>query len=176
MIRGRGEQQGGFARRHVDETVRDAAGSEGHATAGAERGGWTILRRSAEILDDEGLETDPDFRSAWIDGFVTIRLKVDPADPYSSFQNDALADHDLQPEVDELDPSEENPYSEAELIDDDENTPITDALTSPAGNQGVIEIPVAAPTDPPPSVMAPGDPVRRISSIASANRGSSVCC
>jgi hypothetical protein len=141
------------------------------ALAGAERRGWAIMRRIAEALDDQGLETDPDFRSAWIDGLISIKLKVDPNTEDVSAEHVATPNSDMADEDEELDPFSEDPCPDVETANEDGEDPIADDLNSPDGNQGVIEIPVAAPIDPPSSVMAPGDPVRRISSMASANRG-----
>jgi CBS domain-containing protein len=141
------------------------------ALAGAERRGWAIMRRIAEALDDHGLETDPDFRSAWIDGLISIKLKVDPNAEDISAEHVATPNSDMVEEEKELDPFSDDPYPDVEIANEDGEAPIADDLNSPDGNQGVIEIPVAAPIDPPTSVLAPGDPVRRIASIASANRG-----
>jgi CBS domain-containing protein len=141
------------------------------ALAGAERRGWAIMRRIAEALDDQGLETNPDFRSAWIDGLVSIRLKGDPNTEDASGAHVPPPDSDIPTEDQEIDPFSEDPCPDVEIANEDGAVPLANNLSSPDGNQGVIEIPVAAPIDPPPSVLAPGDPVRRISSIASANRG-----
>ena len=141
------------------------------ALAGAERRGWAIMRRIAKALDDQGLQTDPDFRSAWIDGLISIKLKVDPNAEDISAEHVATPNSDMAEGEKELDPFSEDPCPDVETVNQDGEAPIADDLNSPDGNQGVIEIPVAAPIDPPSSVMAPGDPVRRISSIASANRG-----
>lgn len=43
--------------------------------AGAERRGWVITNRIREVLERHGLETYPDFQTAWMDGFVRIQPK-----------------------------------------------------------------------------------------------------
>ena len=139
--------------------------------AGAERRGWAIMRRIAEALDNQGLETEPDFRSAWIDGLVTVRLKADQTPSETSAQDITFANSEESGEDNELDPFEEDPCSDTGIASEDGTAPIADDLSSPDDNEGVVEIPVSVPIDPPPSFSAPGDPVRRISSIASANRG-----
>jgi CBS domain-containing protein len=139
--------------------------------AGAERRGWAIMRRIGETLDNHGLETEPDFRSAWIDGLVSVKLKVEQISGDTSTQ-DASASHNGESMADiEIDPFAEDPCSEAGVASEGNSAPVADDLSSPDGNTGVVEIPVATSPEPPPSVSAPGDPVRRISSIASANRG-----
>ncbi len=138
------------------------------AFAGAERRGWAIMRRIGEALDKQGLETDPDFRSAWIDGLVSIRLKVNASEISAPNNSENSGEASEQPE---LDPFAEDPCSDSEIAGDDGASPIADDLSSPDGNAGVVEVPVSAPIDPPPGISAPGDPIRRISSIASANRG-----
>jgi hypothetical protein len=140
--------------------------------AGAERRGWAIMRRIGQTLDNHGLETDPDFRSAWIDGLVTVRLKVEQVtddgtalDMGESYTEKPIEDNGIDPFEDD------DPCTETGVADKEGSAPVAEDLNSPDGNTGVVEIPVATPLDPPPSVSAPGDPVRRISSIASANRG-----
>lgn len=139
--------------------------------AGAERRGWAIIRRIGEILDGQGLETDPDFRSAWIDGLVTIRLKVEQVSGESRLSEMSNSDLEASRPDDGPDPFEDgDPSSEIRVADKDCSAPMEENLNSPDGNAGVIEIPVATPVEP-ANASAPGDPVRRISSIASANRG-----
>lgn len=138
---------------------------------GAERRGWAIMRRIAETLDAHGLETEPDFRSAWIDGLVSVKLKVEQMSGDTTAPDTSTPHFDESVADIELDPFADDPCSGAGAPSEDGTASVAEDLNSPDGNTGVVEILVATPPEPPPSVSAPGDPVRRISSIASANRG-----
>jgi predicted transcriptional regulator len=129
----------------------------------AERRGWAITRRIASTLEQYGLRTDPDFQDAWIDGLVAIRLIAGgetentgggTGDNESETQletgpNGALADH-----------IEDGPGAE-QTLPAVEIAPVAEVLSVPMGDVGLVEVPVSSSPDP----------IIRISSIPSANRG-----
>jgi hypothetical protein len=132
--------------------------------AGAERRGWAIMRRITDTLESNGLKTVPDFQSVWIDGLVSIR----PTDE-SAISEDQL-DESIRPSED----SEEVESFEIprdrdgiglsggeEPTIDEAAAPVAEALNSPAGDAGVVEV----------LVVPPIDAIIRVSSIPSANRG-----
>jgi hypothetical protein len=139
--------------------------------AGAERRGWAIMRRIWETLDNYELETEPDFRSAWIDGLVNIRLKVGQSSGDISTQSASEFVVQQTTGEAEIDPVAEDPCSEPGVASDESSAPVAEDLNSPDGNTWVVQIPTASSPEPPMSVTASIDPVRRIASIASANRG-----
>jgi hypothetical protein len=131
---------------------------------GAERRGIAITRRIIEKFESNGLKTVPDFQSAWIDGLVNIKLMNEGAN--SKDQPDIglrpnedsrdIESFEIAPDQDGLDLSggEEEPIDKAVA-------PVAEALNSPAGDAGVVEVPAAPPIDA----------IIRVSSIRSANRG-----
>ena len=137
--------------------------------AGAERRGWAITRRIKETLEAQDLRTEPDFQSAWIDGLVSIRLggQDGGADQTISSTNDSEF---IEPADDaELDPAADDPSSGATAPCDENTAPVAESLNAPTGNVGVVEVPTAMSESPRGSASI--DPIRRIGSIASANRG-----
>ena len=133
--------------------------------AGAERRGLAIMDRIRGTLDEKGLETDPDFQSAWIDGLVRVKLKGHASSspeggseaeisPISSSEN---------PESPVLGDPQADPCADGEYSGSgsSETAPVAEALNSPAGNVGLVETSTAPPLDP----------VARILSIPAANRG-----
>jgi hypothetical protein len=131
---------------------------------GAERRGIAIMRRISEKFQSNGLKTVPDFQSAWIDALVNIKLTDEGARPEdqpdgSTRPNEGLQDVEsleIAPDHDGLGLSGE----EGEPVDK-AAAPVAEALNSPAGDAGVVEVPVAPPVDA----------IIRVSSIPSANRG-----
>jgi hypothetical protein len=131
---------------------------------GAERRGIAITRRINEKFEVNGLRTVPDFPSAWIDALVSVELIECGTAPENSLLegNDAPGDlhisgpNDLEQAVDPLGLSEGE-----EAPPDKSVAPVAEALNSPVGAAGVIEVPVSSPIDA----------VIRVSSIPSANRG-----
>jgi hypothetical protein len=130
---------------------------------GAERRGIVITRTISEKFESNGLKTVPDFQSAWIDALVSIKLADEGA--ASEGQSDGnnqpneaepgVELSDIAPDQDGMDLSggEEESINKA--------TPVAEALNSPAGDAGVVEVPVVPPIDA----------IIRVSSIRSANRG-----
>lgn len=129
--------------------------------ANAERRGWAITRRIADTLERNGLRTDPDFQSTWIDGLVSIEL-INDGNTLNSSEPRVV---DTSPDFAEGSPSD--PFSEGagespeQIPSDTAAAPVAEALNSPIGDAGVVEV----------SVTAPSDAIIRISSIPSANRG-----
>lgn len=127
--------------------------------AGAERRGWAIMDRIQTALDEKGLETDPDFRSAWIDGLVRVRLK--DADR-GTIVDGCLqeSEHSVRNHTD-ISECSADPSDVEALSSDPESRPVAEALNSPATDLGLVETAIAVNVDP----------VARISGIPSANRG-----
>ena len=131
---------------------------------GAERRGIAIMRRISEKLESNGLKTVPDFQSAWIDALVNIKLTNEGANSEGQPEVDIRPNEDPRdiesPEIavdqDGLDLSD----GEEESIDK-AAAPVAEALNSPAGDAGVVEVPAVPPIDA----------IIRVSSIPSANRG-----
>lgn len=131
---------------------------------GAERRGIAITRRISEKLEMSGLKTVPDFQSAWIDALVAIKLiedgtssenlQTDNICPTNDLQTSLL--NEVEQAVDPLGLSEEEGTPPDKSV-----APVAEALNSPAGDAGVIEVLVSPPIDA----------VIRVSSIPSANRG-----
>jgi len=131
---------------------------------GAERRGIAIIRRISEKFESNGLKTVPDFQSAWIDALVNIKLTdenessdgqqgVDiqlgeDSQHLGSFET-ALSQNGL-----DLSGAETAPIDKAAA-------PVAEALNSPAGDTGVVEVPSIPPVDA----------IIRVSSIPSASRG-----
>jgi hypothetical protein len=131
---------------------------------GAERRGIAITRRISEKFEKNGLKTVPDFQSAWIDALVNIKLTNEGAHSDGQTEVDIPPSEDsrdiesleIAPEQDGLDLSS----GEEESIDK-AAAPVAEALNSPAGDAGVVEVPAVPPIDA----------IIRVSSIPSANRG-----
>jgi hypothetical protein len=131
---------------------------------GAERRGIAIMRRISEKFESNGLKTVPDFQSAWIDALVNIKLANEGANLEGQPDVDIRRSEELRdiksleiaPDQEGLDLS----GREEESIDK-APAPVAEALNSPAGDAGVVEVPAV------PSI----DAIIRVSSIPSANRG-----
>lgn len=131
---------------------------------GAERRGIAITRRIIEKFESNGLKTVPDFQSAWIDALVNIKLTNEGANSEDQSDVDTrpneksreIESFEIAPDQDELDLS----GGEEESIDK-AVAPVAEALNSPAGDAGVVEVPAVPPIDA----------IIRVSSIPSANRG-----
>ena len=133
---------------------------------GAERRGIAITRRIAEKFENNGLETVPDFQSAWIDAKISIRLTKGTANLEDQSKakvrltggTDSSVEMSVSPttlNADELDlESGEEESSKA-------SAPVAEPLNSPAGDAGVVEVAAATSIDA----------ILRVSSIPSANRG-----
>jgi hypothetical protein len=131
---------------------------------GAERRGIVITRTISEKFESNGLKTIPDFQSAWIDGLVSVKLTDESAGPQGQPDGNIRPDGDVQdaesPDVAsgqdgfDLSAGEEEPIDKAAA-------PVAEVLNSPAGDAGVVEVPVV------PLI----DAIIRVSSIPSANRG-----
>lgn len=131
--------------------------------AGAERRGWAIMRRIGETLDSWDLTTEPDFRTAWIDALVNVRLKgYNSLQPNFGNGNHLTADtFNGGPVETEIDQDGIDPCAENEIADGSVPASVAEALNSSAEDVGVVETPLASPIDA----------VIRVSSIPSANRG-----
>ncbi len=141
--------------------------------AGAERRGLAITQRIATVLDIYGLRTEPDFRTTWIDAQISIHLS-NPAS--RQFEEPGPI-----PTIDSVsaeqagDPSFADLDSVADISTacDDESSPVAESLAAPTGSAGVIEVSIA-PSEPENNVIDT-DPVQRIGSLPSANRGVVSC-
>jgi hypothetical protein len=132
--------------------------------AGAERRGWAIMRRITETLEINGLRTVPDFQSVWIDALVSIR----PLDAVGNAEGQLEEEIHLTEESEDAESPEIPSDQDAIALSaggeppiDKAAAPVAEALNSPAGNAGVVEVPVVPPMDG----------IIRVSSIPSANRG-----
>jgi predicted transcriptional regulator len=130
---------------------------------GAERRGFVIMRRISEKFESAGLKTVPDFQSAWIDALVSVELSEKRSDLIGEQDRDIRESNDPDnPDLPEIlttqdglgDPDGENST-------DKTAAPVAEALNSPAGDAGVVEV----------AVVAQVDAIIRVSSIPSANRG-----
>src|SRR5579871_5821446 len=137
----------------------------------AERRGMNKVQDIRTTLDALGLETDPDFESAWIDSRVRIRLKTD-ASPVAEGEHE-----ETDVEEDGVDESEvEETVDEVEaalLVEEPEHTATavqvaaeiaTDAvkLSPITSTEGVVETAL--------SEKAPTDPTFRIGNFPAANK------
>lgn len=127
----------------------------------AERRGTSKVQEIRTALDQLGLETDPDFESAWIDARIRFRLKPDaeglpPLDAMAEESDDIEVEGDEEEEHDEPLAEAMEPAKFAVTVAEDES-----AVT--ASNEGVVETAV--------SEKASSDPTFRISSFEAANRG-----
>ena len=76
---------------------------------GAERRGAVRVEAIQEILNSLGLDTEPNFQSAWIDGYISLRLKdgASPDVPSSTdTSNDDFEDDEEDDEYDETVPED----------------------------------------------------------------------
>jgi len=130
---------------------------------GAERRGAAIMNRISKRLESNGLKTVPDFQSVWIDALVNIKLANEAADSEDHPENIRPSD-DLQcietPEIALGQDGFGLPGEEDESLDST-TAPVGESLNSPAGNAGIVEVPVVSSTEA----------IIRVSSIPSANRG-----
>lgn len=140
--------------------------------AGAERRGLAISHRIATVLEAYGLRTEPDFRTAWIDAQVSITLTLaDVKHPDDQEYPDSA--NTLPPML-----VDEQSFADADsmgIVDDygDESSPVAESLAAPSGSAGVVEVSIAAPEPENDSIDT--DPVQRIGSLPSANRGVVSC-
>jgi predicted transcriptional regulator len=131
---------------------------------GAERRGFVIMRRISDKFESNGLRTVPDFQSVWIDALVSIDLieertnSVGEPDEADRFSDDSL--NSTSPEISAPQNGLGSPEEEMDSADMPV-APVAEALNSPAGDTGVVEVRVAAQADA----------IIRVSSISSANRG-----
>ena len=130
----------------------------------AERRGIAITRRISEKFESNGLKTVPDFQSAWIDALVNIKLTDERASSEDQPHGNIRPNEDSQ-DVESLEIARDQDGiglsgGEEESIDK-ASAPVAEALNSPAGDAGVVEVPVVPPIDA----------IIRVSSIPSANRG-----
>ncbi len=134
------------------------------AMEGAERRGFVIMRRIGTKFESNGLKTVPDFQSAWIDALVSVELIEQRVDSVSE-PGEAIrsSDHSLNSASPEISTPQDGLGSPEEEMDsaDKAAAPVAEALNSPVGDAGVVEVLVAAQADA----------VIRVSSIPSANRG-----
>lgn len=131
---------------------------------GAERRGFVIMRRISDKFESNGLKTVPDFQSVWIDALVSVELTEprkdlvgEPVEPEIHGSDSGIP---ASPEI----PTPQNGLgSPEEELEASDNTaaPVAEALNSPAGDTGVVEVLVATHVDA----------VIRVASIPSANRG-----
>jgi hypothetical protein len=131
--------------------------------ADAERRGWAITRRIASTLERHGLRTDPDFQDAWIDGLVAIKLVAGDGDENlgnGAGVNESGTQLGLEPDGPLANHIGDGPEVE-QIPAAVEIAPVAEALSVPIGDVGLVEVPVASTADP----------IIRISSIPSANRG-----
>jgi hypothetical protein len=115
----------------------------------AERRGLNVTQEIRAALDSQGLETDPDFESAWIDGPIRIQLKKAGSDGDVSpgaEPGGAAAGVDGDQDDDAAQPGEPTTQPAPEIV-----------ISGPA--QGVVET----------RVGEQGDPTFRIGSLPAAN-------
>jgi CBS domain-containing protein len=124
----------------------------------AERRGLTKVQDIRTTLDSLGLETDPDFESAWIDSLIRLRLKSS-----QSVVSEAL----IETEAEELDDGAGE--EQAPLDEDTEGstggvTAAQESVKVPitASAEGVVETAL--------SEKAPADPTFRIGNFPAANK------
>ena len=134
------------------------------AIDGAERRGFAIMRRISEKFESNGLKTVPDFQSAWIDALVSVELVEPREDLVGKPEEPDLPSDDPEISTSPEDPTPANGLgSPEEEMDppDKAAAPVAEALNSPVGDAGVVEVLVTAQVDA----------VIRVSSVPSANRG-----
>jgi len=131
---------------------------------GAERRGIAITRRISDKFEENGLKTVPDFQSTWIDALVAIK----PVDENVNAEGLLSGDEPAANEFQSSDPEDAGTTVDSlgllpngEISADKSVAPVAETLNSPAGDAGVVEVPVSAPVDA----------VIRVSSVPSANRG-----
>jgi predicted transcriptional regulator len=131
---------------------------------GAERRGFVIMRRISDKFESAGLKTVPDFQSAWIDALVSIELTEKRSDlvgePDSHIR---VGDDSDNPGLLGILTTQDGLGDPEGEMDSTNKTaaPVAEALNSPAGDAGVVEV----------AVVAQVDAIIRVSSIPSANRG-----
>jgi predicted transcriptional regulator len=134
------------------------------AMDGAERRGFVIMRRIGEKFESSGLKTVPDFQSVWIDALVSVEL----IEPREDLVGESV-EPDMHSADSEISATPENPTPQnglgplEEELDapDKAAAPVAEALNSPPGDAGVVEVQVATQVDA----------IIRVASIPSANRG-----
>jgi CBS domain-containing protein len=126
----------------------------------SERRGLNKVQEIRSTLDHLGLQTYPDFESAWIDSLIRIRLKPESEDGPTAVAEEI---DDLEADIEE-DEAEAQEIAEA-IEQEDAVTEISDP--SPAeikiSTEGVVETAV--------SEKSLTDPTFRIGSFDAANRG-----
>jgi predicted transcriptional regulator len=129
----------------------------------AERRGLSKVQDIRTTLEYLGLQTEPDFESAWIDSLIRLRLKPDAngGPPLTALAED--------PEQIEVEAEEEEEGHEELLVESAaQEKPKTEVKTEneaveKSSNEGIVETAV--------SEKSPADPTFRIGSFEAANRG-----
>ena len=127
------------------------------ALQGAERRGALIMDRIRSVLEGNGLYTEPDFQSVWSDTLVSIRLQASQSS--SALQGSDTERAELDEEEDSTVP-DIDPSVEQLPVDDLATEDKGEALNSPPGDTGLVEV----------AVQRDEDPLVRVSSIASAHK------
>ncbi len=128
----------------------------------AERRGLNKVQEIRATLDYLGLQTEPDFESAWIDSLIRIRLKPDATGgpPLVALAEEA---EDIEVETDEEDEPDESLVEAAEPTKGVTEDQGESAAVVVPSSEGVVETAV--------SEKAPADPTFRIGNFEAANKG-----
>lgn len=120
----------------------------------AERRGLNKVHDIRAALDSLGLETDPDFESAWIDARIRIRLKNSPGGAVG--EGGLAVETEDEPEQDQAEADDEQEEVDLQQVDSGK------AGTPPivVSNEGVVETVLSEPPDP----------TFRIGSLPAANK------
>jgi hypothetical protein len=110
------------------------------------------MRRIGETLETHDLKREPDFRSAWIDGLVSIRLVGQASGTHQMVPSTTDSAFVERADDAELDPPAEDPSPGAGLPCEESTAPVAESLNAPTGNAGVVEVPTATPE----SICTPG--------------------
>ncbi len=125
---------------------------------GVERRGASKLQEIRTVLDQLGLETDPDFATEWIDAPIWLRLKDGVADPSPPQFGTSSADAILL---------EEEPVEEIVLEGTPSAVENAEEQSKSAPTAGPPESVAIAET---PDTAAADDPTYRIGSLPAANK------
>ena len=124
----------------------------------AERRGLNKVHDIRTALESLGLETDPDFESAWIDGRIRIRLK----DAHDGVDHGAMSAEPA--ELTEEDELEDNQSSSQDELEGPDSAQLASGEVSlPAivvASEGIVET----------ILGEPADPTYRIGSLPAANK------
>jgi hypothetical protein len=121
------------------------------------------MRRISDKFESAGLKTVPEFPSAWINALVSIELTEKRSDvvgePDSHIR---VGDDSDNPDLPEIFTTQDGLGDPEGEIDSTNKTaaPVAEALNSPAGDAGVVEV----------AVVALVNAIIRVSRIPSANR------